>query len=30
LEKIRSKYEAEALNYENEYLSTLNDLVGDF
>ena len=30
LEKIRSKYEAEALNYENEYLSTLNDLAGDF
>ena len=30
LEKIRSKYEAEALNYENEYLYTLNDLAGDF
>lgn len=30
LEKIRSKYETEALNYENEYLSTLSDLAGDF
>ena len=30
LEKIRSKYKTEVLNYESEYLSTLNDLAGDF